>query len=188
MMIRITLLLLFCFTSAAGVNAASDLPLTIHSAGYGPVEIGMTVMQASKALGESLQRSAPAHPFEEDCHYVYPRGDDTSIGFMIRGGVINRVDVWDSTIATLSGLVVGASEQDIQQHFKSKVVVTEHEYLGPGGHYLTVNVFDGNQLLFESAAMKVTELPSNKLKSEDFRITRFRLGLPSAVSLVEGCF
>jgi hypothetical protein len=170
-------------TSLAGGNP----PFTIHSNGYGPVEIGMTVKQAAKALGEALQRSFPAYPFEEDCLYVYPQGDDTSIGFMVRDDVITRIDVWDSSIATKSGLTVGASEEGIQKRFKSKVTVDEHEYLGSGGHYVTVNVFGGNQLLFVTEAKNVTELPNGELKDEDFRVTRYRVGRPSSVSLVEGC-
>lgn len=185
---RCLLSLLLGATFAAKAVAGGNPALYLHAGGYGPVAIGMTVRQAAEALGEVLQRVAPGHPFEEDCHYVYPNGDDTSLGFMVRRGLISRIDVWGASIATLSGLTVGASEPEIQKRFKSKVAVAEHEYLGPGGHYLTVNVFGGNRLLFETAARQVTELPGGGLKNEDFRVTRFRLGRPAAVSLVEGCF
>lgn len=163
---------------------AAGLPLYVHAYGYGPVKLGMTPQQASELLGVPLLRHKDVEP--EDCYYVYPNGDNSSMGYMVQDEQIVRIDVDDKSIQTLSGLSVGSKEEDIQSKFKSKVRITGHPY-GRGAHYVSVKVYGGNRLLFETHAQKVTPTEDGQLIDEDYRVSSFRIGKPSAVSLIEGC-
>mgnify|MGYP001302918628 CR=1 FL=1 len=167
-------------TAFAGV----PLPHYIHANGYGPVKIGMTPQQASELLGVPLLRYNDVE--HEGCYYLYPNGDFDSTGYMVQDEKIVRIDVDDKTIKTLSGLSVGSKEEEIQTKFKSKVRIRENPY-GRGSHYVYVNVYGDNLLLFETRAQKITETADGQFVFEDYRISDFRIGEPSAVSLTEGC-
>ncbi|MBD3647582.1 MAG: hypothetical protein HUJ31_09055 [Pseudomonadales bacterium] len=175
---------LICFLLTSPVAASEASPLHIHAYGYGPVKVGMTPREASKVLGVELVQ-IDENVFD-GCHYVYPDGDYSSMGYMVQDDVIVRIDVRDESVRTLSGLAVGAKEEEIQTRFKSKVRISEHPY-GAGAHYVSVNVYGENLLLFETRAEETSITEDDRLLAADYRISRFRVGKPSAVSLIEGC-
>ena len=172
-------LMMWC-TAIAGEAS----PLYVHANGFGPVKIGMTPQQASELIGMPLLRHNNVE--HDGCYYVYPSGDYSSMGYMVQDGQIVRIDVRDQEIKTLSGLSVGSKEDEIQSKFKSKVRIREHPY-GRGAHYVSVKVDGGNRLLFETHAQKRIEALDGQILFDDYRISSFRIGKPSTVSLIEGC-
>jgi hypothetical protein len=160
-----------------GAAAASAEPLSLASPvemrGVGPVRIGMTPKEASKAAGIAL----PGDPYElyEDgsCYYVVPEGDVDAFGFMVADGKIARVDVTDTTaVATAEGARIGDSEQHILELYPG-AAVEPHAYEGPEGHYLKTRDADGAYgYVFETDGQKVT---------------RYRAGRYPEVEYIEGC-
>ena len=73
-----------------------DWQVTIR--GYGPIQAGMTLVQAAEAGKQPLTAISPG---SEECDYVRFQGDSTrGIQFMVVQGRIARVDVHDTTIRT----------------------------------------------------------------------------------------
>lgn len=112
---------------------------------------------------------------EYGCYYINFKGYQRQLGFMVSGGKITRVDVWDSGISTLSGAKVGDSEERIKQLYGDKIKVEPHKYTDKG-HYLIYTPKDKNdqnyRVIFETDGSKVTQL---------------RAGLIPDVEAVEGC-
>lgn len=142
-------------------------PWAVSETGTGPVEIGMTVAEASQALGVELTDVESG----DSCHYVKPQSGPSGISLMVVDGRIARVDVDDPSIVTSVGAQVGDSEERIRMLYMNQVEVTPHKYTD--GHYLTV-IPTNNQgrIIFETDGEKVT---------------RFRAGKMPEVEWVEGC-
>lgn len=157
-------------TPQASLN---NSPLTID--GIGPVKIGMTIAEASRAAGVSIvSRGDSGNP---SCTYFRPQGEPQELGFMVTEGRISRIDVFKNRrIKTPSGLGIGSTEAEIKARFPGQIEVTNHEYV-QGGHYLTFVPRDAAdrryRIVFETDASS--------------RVTQFRAGKPSEVSWVEGC-
>jgi hypothetical protein len=150
----------------------SEQNLFIHAEGFGPVKIGMTVPQASKALGTALK---PVQPLDEDeihCHYVYPDGNYRLIGFMVEGGTITRVDVHRGSYFTDTGIKVGDNEKKIYEQYKGRITEKIHPYIGKDGKYLIVDTIKEHQMIFETDRGIITSLRTGKLPS---------------VAYIEGC-
>src|ERR687893_1875957 len=58
---------------------------------FGPVKIGMTLAQASKALGVRVTRDAGYEG--SNCYYASPKGGFKGIAFMMSGRRIARIDI-----------------------------------------------------------------------------------------------
>jgi hypothetical protein len=91
---------------------------------------------------------------------------------------IARVDIDGGTIATVSGIRIGATEDEVKKAYSGDgktgtLQVEPHKYV-EGGHYITYDVDgpQGNLLLFETDGKKVTQ---------------FRSGQQEQVGYVEGC-
>jgi len=157
--------------SSAGTNPTArpaDSVVTEH--GLGPLRAGMTIAEATTALGGAL-----AVPTEYDttlCDYAVWRGAPRGVRVMVDQGRIARVEVDSANVATAAGARVGDSEERIQSLYPGRVSVTPHKY--EDGHYLTVNgVGDsGVAIVFETSKG---------------RVTRYRAGRRPAVEYVEGC-
>jgi hypothetical protein len=89
---------------------------------------------------------------------------------MIVGDHLARIDVDRPGIATLSGVRVGDTEDEVKAAYRD-VETTEHEYAE--GHYLTVKSPDGrSSLVFET---------------DGTFITSFRIGRLPEAHYIEGC-
>ncbi len=155
-------------TSPVGSGVAT---WTISEKGFGPVQAGMTIVQADAALGGIL--SIPARPAE--CDYVRPRTGLRHIAFMVENGRIARVDVLDSSsVATAAGARIGDTEARIRSLYSGRVTVTPHKYTD--GRYLTVTPLNPA----DSAFRVVFETNGTK-------VVRYRSGVRPAVEYVEGC-
>ena len=156
---------------AASGDSGRTAPLTLTEPGLGPLRIGMTLSDASAALGGALVVPAPTDT--TGCRYVQWRGGPPGVRVMVEGGHIARVDVDSAGTRTAVGAGVGDTEERIQQLYPGHVTVTPHKY--EDGHYLTVRPHpadSGLATVFETSGGKVT---------------RYRAGLRPQVEYVEGC-
>ncbi|HEY9810847.1 MAG TPA: hypothetical protein V6D13_16080 [Halomicronema sp.] len=156
----------------AGGQAKLTNQSKLYLKNLGPVAIGMTIDQASKASGYRLVSSGDGM----SCYYVTPEKGPQDVGFMITGGRISRIDIWkESLITTASSVKVGDTEGKVKSIYGAKIKVTPHKYV-QGGHYLTFipqDAVDRNlRLIFET---------------DDKRVTMFRSGKIPEVEFVEGC-
>ena len=153
--------------AAPAAPGATDSAVTEH--GLGPLRAGMTVADASKALGGALV--VPAET-AAGCDYATWRGGPRGVHVMIDDGRIARVEIDSVGIATAAGARVGDTEERIRSLYPGRVIVTPHKY--EDGHYLTVNAVDDSSfaIVFETSKG---------------RVTRYRAGRRPAVEYVEGC-
>jgi hypothetical protein len=166
-------------TTAAGLSEDSKLAFD----GIGPIKVGMTLAQASAALGKPVEVN-PEYVLD-GCAYAKAAGGPQGLSFMVLRDKdsdpwrIVRVDVdEDSRIATVSGTRIGATEAEVKSTYGApgrtgKVSIEGHAYV-EGGHYITYDDDGpgGLRLLFETDGQKVT---------------RFRSGRQDPVGYVEGC-
>ena len=149
-------------------SAATDSSVTEH--GLGPLRTGMTIAEATTALGGALV--VPAEYDTTLCDYATWRGGPPGVHVMVHQGRIARVEVDSGGVATAAGVRVGDSEERIKSLYPGRVTVTPHKY--EDGRYLTVNgVGDSSvAIVFETSKG---------------RVTRYRAGRRPAVEYVEGC-
>ncbi len=162
-------------TSQEGLTSASRLSLD----GIGPVDIGMTLDQASAAAGMPFRLlDTPAGP---ECRYAVPdrssrMGDE--LAFMVVNGRIARIDVGimgPDLIRTVSGIGKGSTEAEVLTTYRGRIRVEPHPYR-PGGRYLVYVPNDASlrhlSMIFETV---------------DGEVRAFRAGLAEQVSWTEGC-
>ena len=155
--------------AGAGSALADDWRIT--TAGYGPAKIGMTVAEASAALGTKLVSEGPVD--EPSCHYMRPEPAVEGLWFMISDDHVVRVEVTRRRSRPRSGLGVGDSEARVKEVLRSGVEVTPHKYVAPDGNYLTIWSADHKSAVrFETLQGKVTS---------------FYAGRVPEVENVEGC-
>src|SRR5262245_1432956 len=106
--------------ATANTAAAGDWRIT--TAGYGPAKIGMSVAQASHALGKKLVAEGPVD--NPECHYMRPEPAVEGLWFMISNDSVVRIEVNAPGIKTRSGLGVGDSESAVKQALGQSVEVT----------------------------------------------------------------
>ena len=111
------------------LTASSRLSLD----GLGPVDIGMTLDQASAAAGTPI-RIRPGHdPFGPECQYAQA-ADLPEVNFMLINGRIARVDVGDGggrRVTTVSGVGTGDTEEAIKRTYPGRIRVEGHPYVPP---------------------------------------------------------
>ncbi len=147
----------------------------ITTGGLGPVRIGMSVAEATKAAGRViLTPTAGATAASPDCAFAVVDGLP-GVAFMVNNGVIRRVDIDEGTISTSSGAHIGSTEQEIKDLFPGIITVSDHAYV-EGGHYLTLTPTAENlkddRVVFETDGQVVTS---------------YRAGKVPEVGYIEGC-
>lgn len=161
--------------SVPGVMARrpADRLRLLYLNGFGPVRIGMTVNQASNALGIPLK---PMTPHEAGCYYVSPGGQpDSDVAFMVIQDRVARVDVFGPTFQTVTGIHVGDTEERVKAAYQGYLKIEPHHYVNHG-HYLIVTpkaaTYKGMRIVFETDGQVVTMI---------------RAGREPEVMYVEGC-
>ena len=145
--------------------------------GIGPVNVGMTLAEASAAAGTPI-RVHPNDPFGPECQYAAPIDGPEAVRFMVINGRIARVDVGNpgaSAVRTVSGVRIGTTEDEVKRTYPGRIRVEGHPYV-PTGHYLVYVPADAGlqhlSMIFETDGRSVTS---------------FRAGLKGAVAQIEGC-
>jgi hypothetical protein len=142
--------------------------------GIGPVQVGMTIAQAEAKSGRKFVAEVPARG--GSCAYAVAKGLD-GVNFMVINGVIERVDISNPKVMTLSGAKIGDSDARVKTVYPDQIKTEAHPYTGrSGGKYLIFQPQDradqNYRVIFETANGKVV---------------RFRAGRLPAVDYIEGC-
>ena len=146
---------------SAGNNA-----VTFNS--FGKVKTGMTVSQASKALGTELVRGKG---YEDGCYYVDPKQGFKGVRFMVTNKTIARIEIESKAYATDKGAKIGDTEARIKSLYKG-VQVFPQKY-DEKKHDMEVHSDDEQYLII--------------FETDGKRVTGFRAGKAEEVGYVEGC-
>jgi hypothetical protein len=186
------LLALMLLVSCSGKNAqqpstpsptvsasAPDAAHQLRADGVGAVKVGMTVSEASKAIGSPLLtlqgKPLPSTIATESCYYAASQSPTLKgVSFMLNQGKVVRADVADEgTIKTAAGLGVGATQAEVEKAYAGQVQVTPDKYIQKGKNLI---VSPPNQ-------------PENRIifETENDRVTTIRAGRVPEVELVERC-
>lgn len=144
--------------------------LAVTERGIGSLRAGMSLAEASAALGGALV--VPANADTAGCDYVEWRGAPAGVKLMIDGGQLARIDVDTAGVRTAAGVGVGDTEAAVQRAYGGRAMVSPHKY--EDGHYLTV--LDASDTLFALV-----------FETSGGRVTRYRGGRRPQVEYVEGC-
>jgi hypothetical protein len=150
---------------------------TMYLRRVGPVHVGMSLSQVRAVLRDpaaSLAGNTPGIAVE-DCAYVRSTRLPVHVGLMFEHGRVVRFDALEAGIRTASGIEVGATEANVQAAYPGRIRIDPHKY-DPRGHYLTYVAVDAGDKPFGLV-----------FETDGQRVTRFRAGTVSAISLVEGC-
>lgn len=150
-------------TDTAPTN--TDTVVTHNS--FGNIKVGMTVAQASQALGTELV----APDGKGECYYVQPKQGFRGVGFMVISGKIARIDIASKEYATDKGAKIGDTEEKIKSLYK--------------GISVFPNTYDEKQ-----NDMKVFSADENYLiifETNGKVVTGFRVGQAEEVGWIEGC-
>ena len=167
-------------TAAPAPRLSDDTRLSLD--GLGPVDVGMTVEQASAAAGTSIRFLPEGREVNPECDYARGVNGPEGVAFMVVNGTIRRVDVGTylpgmhpSEVRTVSGIGLGSTEAEVQRTYGGRIRVEPHPYT-PGGHYLVYTPGDASLshlgMIFET---------------DGERVTSFRAGFVDEVSWIEGC-
>jgi len=140
--------------------------------GIGPIRVGMSLDQARRATGMEFTEEPDRNSDWLACHVAWLSSGGTiqlDFSLMLERGLITRIDVASSEVATRSGVRVGDPDSSILHSYEGRL---EEERAADGTRYLTIYPKQSHQLVFVSA---------------DGRITSFRVGLATAVHHEEGC-
>ena len=143
--------------------------------GIGPIRVGMTVDEASRAAGVRLVKSyTPLN--EEFCSYFKPQGEPKGISFMVTKGRLVRVDISNEQVTSIKGAKIGDTEEQIFSLYPGQIRVIKNP-LGSRGNNLTFvprDAADSNyRLIFQTG--------------NDRRVKYFRSGQLPQVEYIEGC-
>jgi hypothetical protein len=163
--------LVFACTGAPDAGPAAPV---LRLDGLGALKVGMTVSQASTALGDSL--AVTYELFDYECDYVTSSSLPPDTWLMVVGDTVVRIDVGDSSsVVTEEGAGIGTPEAQLLTMYVGRVRVESHAYSGPQWHYVIVDRAPGDTtyaFVFETDGQ---------------RVRRFRGGLRPAVEWIEGC-
>lgn len=128
-------LLIAALIGSSAAPPSYDWKLT--PAGWGPVRMGMTRAQVSKALHMELQ--GDAFDNEGHCVELFPASDQLKgTYFMFLDGKLSRISVIDTAkIVTPSGIHVGSTAEEVRTAYGVKLQAEAHHYLGEPAEYLT---------------------------------------------------
>lgn len=140
--------------------------LTFNS--YGKLEVGMTVRDASEALGTELVGQPNA---DTECYYVTPKQDFEGLRFMVTNGTIARIEVENNSYSTDKGAKIGDTEERIKSLYEG-VTVNPQKY-DETKHVMEVYSEDEQYLII--------------FETDGKRVTEFRVGKAEEVGYVEGC-
>jgi hypothetical protein len=140
--------------------------------GIGPVRAGMSVAEASAALGVPLELPESARAAE--CEYVRLSGRADGVLLMVENLRIARVDVRSGATETEEGARIGDSDERIRGLYAGRVTASLHKYTE--GQYLTVTPASPADSAFRLV-----------FETEGGRVTRYRSGKLPQVEYVEGC-
>jgi hypothetical protein len=92
--------------------------------GIGPIKVGMTVDEASRAAGVKLVFVMNG-PDAYSCSYFKPQGELKDIAFMVTKSRIARIDIRDKRITTIRGARIGDTLDRIISLYPGQIQITK---------------------------------------------------------------
>ena len=151
------------------VNAQAQLTERSKLAlnGIGPIKVGMTVDEASRAAGVRLVKASSGRL----CSYFKLQEDPKGIGFLVTKGRIATVQIGNKNITTMKGAKIGDTEEQIFSLYPGQIIVTKNP-LGGSGNNLTFvprDAADSNyRLIFWTLNRRVTYFTSGQLPEVEY--------------------
>lgn len=103
---------------------ARELPyfaMTVNDEGFGPVKIGMTLSEASTALGLDIEEAPWSYGGGECASYAFGPGKyKWDIRFLTEYGKIGRIDIFTEMLPIRQGVGVGSPVEKILQVYDGK--------------------------------------------------------------------
>lgn len=145
--------------------------------GIGPVLVGMSVEQASRAAGVTLIRMTSGGE-SYGCYYYKPQTEQPrGVAFMVKQNRIVRVDVFsESSVTTLRGAKIGDTENRIRSLYPGQIKNGPPTVSGRGKNLVFVprDAADKNyRIIFQT--------------SNDGQVIGYRAGKLPEVEWIEGC-
>jgi hypothetical protein len=155
---------------AEDTSSGSASAWTLVPAGYGPVRMGMTPGETSRALGTTLRGDPPANG--SDCQELLA-SDHPGLEFMFHSGRLVRITAGQgSRVRTPRGIGVGSSETEVRSRYPG-IIVEGHKYADRPALSMTYWLIPGSSgVRFET--------------DEGRRVTQIHAGT-AAIQLVESC-
>ncbi len=160
--------------SAADLRAPEPAPWKVGLRSVGPVRYGISLTEASRALGETLTLDATEPG--ESCAYLHPAAAPWGVSFMVIDTLVERVDVHEGKVTTVSGAHIGSTEAEIKALYPGHIEIEPHPYTGPEGHYLIYVPQDPSDTMFRII-----------FETDGDKVTMYRAGRRPAVEYIEGC-
>src|SRR6266480_5581023 len=107
--------------AAAPVPGPEPVPWKVGLRSIGPVRYGMSLSEASRALGETLKVDFTEPG--ESCTYVRPSAAPWGVSFMVIDTAVERVDVSEGGVTTVSGAHIGSTEAEIKALYPGHIEV-----------------------------------------------------------------
>ncbi|HEY9217828.1 MAG TPA: hypothetical protein VIO94_07265 [Phenylobacterium sp.] len=144
--------------AAAGTAWAAET-FRLHSEGYGPVRVGMSVGQAQTALGGKLAPSDDSGP-ADGCWHLKAASGHEGVTFMIQDGRVTRASLYGepSAVKTVSGAGLGDTEAAVRALYGDKLKSEPHAYGDAGDRYLTYWARPHRGVRFEIVGGKVAAI------------------------------
>lgn len=152
-------------TNSSQQVSTGNYVVTFNS--FGNVKVGMTVPEASKALGAELIRG---EGYEDACYYVESKSVK-GVLFMVTNNRIARIDIDGKDYVTDKGAKIGDSEEKIKSLYP-RISVNPNKYDESRHDMETYSSDEKYLIIFET---------------DGNRVTGFRVGNSEEVSFVEGC-
>jgi hypothetical protein len=129
----------------------------VTTQGVGPVLAGMTVEEAEEEGQTSLVEDDAA-----SCSYVSPTGL-SGVSFMVVDGEIARTDVTEPTVATQSGIRVGASVEAVREAYGDQIEEEEGIYENTLLTFVPEDPSDETRVVFDTDGFRVTGMQAGRL-------------------------
>ena len=155
MRIAITILL-FLFISETNAELPKYLTWEVSEQGFGPINLGMTLKEASKALGRNLMKPDNGNMSNEECMSANigfeRRGYNSWLGdfrVLLTKRIVKRVDIYAREIRLNTGIGVGSSIVKVSSAYPDLETYISHYSEKSGRVSISTNVkvnfvFDSN--------------------------------------------
>ncbi len=155
-------------------GAAAGWAVSLRAAG--PFQIGMTVAEAEAAAGVSLIELEDSDPACSYYAFDEATGLADQIRFMVRAGMIARIDIDGPIIKTLSGAGVGSNADEVTGIYGERIVISPGHLETVNHDYLTYIPSDAADLDFRL-----------RFETVDDVVTAYRIGRLPEVEWVGRC-
>lgn len=131
------------FATAAAASPQLNESTALNADHFGPITFGMTVEEASKVSGMTIQENTGEGRPSDDCYYVY--GDDEALPnamFTVEQGKIDNVYIYNPGIRTPEKMGIGSDDNEIKKAYHGKWQVRKNQYSEKGDVDIVVKISD----------------------------------------------